>query len=239
MPYGFIKLHRKFLNWEWYSDLNTKSLFLHCILRANHTDTKWRGINIKKGSFITSLPKLHQQTGLSIQNIRTSINKLKSTGELTDKTSNKNRIITITNWNLYQNTNRQTNRQLTDNQQTTNRQLTADKNNKNENNDKNDKKSIKAKFGEFKNVKLTKIEFEKLIQIYHGNHDLLKAIEILDSYIETKGKKYKSHYAVLGKTNWVYERVYKDSKPIQKSQRRKNAETMAEELGLMRGDYVK
>jgi hypothetical protein len=150
MTQGFIKLHRKILNWEWFSDNNTFRLFIYCLLRANHQDTKWRGLIIKKGSFITSLPKLNQQTKLSIQNIRTSINKLKSTGEITDKATNKNRIITIVNWDLYQQTNRQTNSPLTDNQQTTNRQtnrqLTADKNEKKIKNDKNEKKNIDVDF---------------------------------------------------------------------------------------------
>ena len=38
-----------------------------------------------------------------------------------------------------------------------------------------------------------------------------KAIEILSSYIASSGKKYKSHYAVLGKHNWVYKRIFEES----------------------------
>ena len=44
---GWIKLHRKFLKWEWYSDINTKSLFLHLLLTANHKDKQWQGITVK------------------------------------------------------------------------------------------------------------------------------------------------------------------------------------------------
>ena len=62
-----------------------------------------------------------------MQEVRTALKHLKSTGEITDKGYNKYRIITVNNWDLYQGDNRQTNRQLTDKQQTTNRQLTADK----------------------------------------------------------------------------------------------------------------
>ena len=66
---------------------------------------------------------------------------------LTDESTNRNRLITITNWDIYQQDdcthNSQTNRQLTGNQQATNRQLTAKKECKN---NKNDKKEIKPPY---------------------------------------------------------------------------------------------
>lgn len=45
---GWIKLYRKFLNWEWYKDNNVKIIFLHLLLTANHKDKKWKGKTIKK-----------------------------------------------------------------------------------------------------------------------------------------------------------------------------------------------
>jgi type I site-specific restriction endonuclease len=110
---GFIKLYRSLLDWEWYSDTNTFRLFTHCLLRANYQDTKWKGLTIKRGSFVTSLNTLVEETHLSVQNIRTSIDKLKSTGELTSKSHSKYRIVTVNNYHLYQETNKQTNKQLT------------------------------------------------------------------------------------------------------------------------------
>jgi len=56
-------------------------------------------------------------------------------------------------------------------------------------------KDIKPKknvYGEFKNVKLTDDEYKKLEE-----KGLLKEIENLDSYIESKGAKYKNHYATI------------------------------------------
>ena len=50
-------------------------------------------------------------------------------------------------------------------------------------------------YGEFNNVKLTKEEYHKLDQA-----NLLPYIEKLSSYIASKGKKYKSHYATI--LNW-------------------------------------
>ena len=60
--------------------------------------------------------------------------------------------------------------------------------------------------GEFKNVKLTEEELKKVVENYQWYFE--DAIEALSSYLEFKGDKYKSHYAVLGKTNWVWRKVH-------------------------------
>jgi len=80
-------------------------------------------------------------------------------------------------------------------------------NNNNDNNINNNqnikKESIKEKkgFGEFGNVKLTDAEYDKLKEIYGDNIDI--AISVLDNYLASKGKRYKSHYAVMKKNGWV------------------------------------
>lgn len=122
----FIKVYRKMLDWEWYTDVNTKALFLHCLLKANWKDGSWQGQKYKRGQFITSLPSLSKETGLSIQEVRTALEHLKSTGELTDTVYSKFRVITVNFYDEYQNINRQSNRQPTGNQQDANRQPTAD-----------------------------------------------------------------------------------------------------------------
>ena len=110
---GFIKLHRQITEWEWYSNINVCRLFIHCLLKANHKDNKWQGIVIERGSFITSIENLAFETGLSGQQIRTALNKLKSTGEITSKTTNRYSVISIKNWDMYQVDNKQDNKQIT------------------------------------------------------------------------------------------------------------------------------
>ena len=46
---GWVKLHRQLLDWEWYTDINTKVVFLHCLIKANWEDKRWRGVVIKRG----------------------------------------------------------------------------------------------------------------------------------------------------------------------------------------------
>ena len=57
----------------------------------------------------------------------------------------------------------------------------------------------KTACGEFKNVLLTKNEFEKLESQYPQEFDAI--IDYLSSYIEMKGYKAKSHYLAIQK--WV------------------------------------
>lgn len=50
---GWIKLHRKITEWEWYSDANTFRVFMHLLLTANYEDKRWRNIDVKRGQIIT------------------------------------------------------------------------------------------------------------------------------------------------------------------------------------------
>lgn len=138
----YIKLFRKMLKWEWYTDVNTKTLFLHCLLKANWKDGSWHGHEYKRGQFITSLPTLAHETGLTIRQVRTALNHLKATGEVTDKIYSKFRIITVLSYDSFQGSDRQNGSQATGKRQASDRQVTADirsirniKNNKEEKED--------------------------------------------------------------------------------------------------------
>lgn len=142
---GYIKLHRKLVDWEWYDSYPEFKLFLHLLLTVNHAETEWHGEKIQRGCRITSLASLSAETGLSIQQIRTALKHLKSTGEVTSLGRAKNTLFIVVNYDLYQGNNTITNNQVTNNQQTTNKQLTTNNNDKNEKNDKNDLKEERFK----------------------------------------------------------------------------------------------
>lgn len=76
---GFINLHRKILDWEWYDDINVFRVFTHLLLTVNWTPAKWHGIEILPGQRITSREILATETGLSVRQIRTALEKLKKT----------------------------------------------------------------------------------------------------------------------------------------------------------------
>lgn len=129
---GWIKLHRQLLEWEWYGDLNTFRLFTHLLLMANHKDKKYKGLLLKAGTVITGRELLAKQTGLTVQQVRTSIDRLISTNEITNKTSPQGTIIQIVKYIDYQVlTNEVTIKQPTSNQQvTTNKNVKKVKNEK-------------------------------------------------------------------------------------------------------------
>ena len=65
-----------------------------------------------------------------------------------------------------------------------------------------EKKEEKEKYGEYKNVLLSKKEYESLQNAYSNHEELIK---FLDEYIEEKGYKSKSHYLAIRR--WVVQAV--------------------------------
>lgn len=131
----FIKLYRKFTEWEWYSDISTSRLFLHLILTVNWTDKKWQGICIERGSRVASYQVLATETGLSVKQVRTAIKKLQSTGEVAIKSTNKYSVFTVKNYDLYQAKGKQEagERQAEDKQRATTKESKEGKKEKNNN----------------------------------------------------------------------------------------------------------
>jgi hypothetical protein len=132
---GWIKLHRKFMKWEWYDKSNMVHLFLHLLLEANHDTEKWHGIQIERGQVLTGRKQLSQKTGISEQCIRTCLDRLKSTNEITIQSTKQYSVITINNYDRYQSYEKDNNQQInqeinfqsTNDQPTTNQQLTTNK----------------------------------------------------------------------------------------------------------------
>lgn len=126
---GFVVLHRSLLSWGWHADPSTGWLFVNLIMMANCAPVEWKGIKIERGQLVTGRKALAEQTGLSEQSIRTALNHLKSTGEITIESTNKYSLITLVNYRKFQDipetsTNKPTSK-LTSNQPATNQQLTT------------------------------------------------------------------------------------------------------------------
>ncbi len=139
---GWVKLHRKLLRSPLYKSLNSKQrdVMIQCFLLANHEETEWGwGREIYKclpGQFITSLESLKSYCAKDIQisTIRSTMIKLELHKFLTNKSTKTGRLITIVNWDKYQNdenksTNKSTDIQQTFNIESTNKS-TTNKNNK-------------------------------------------------------------------------------------------------------------
>lgn len=131
----YIKLYRSLIDWEWYKNINTKVLFIHMLLKANWKDGRFEGKIIPRGSFVSSLSKLSDETDLTIREVRTAISHLENSGELTSKRHSKYSVFTIKNYDLYQGSDNQStiNRHSDDIQTTTIEEYKEIKNKRNNN----------------------------------------------------------------------------------------------------------
>ena len=102
MPDGWIKIHRKFQEWEWYDKSEMVHIFLHLLLNASASDKAWHGKEIKRGQVITGRKRISAETGISERTVRTCFQRLIETGEIEVKTTNKYSIVTICNYERYQ-----------------------------------------------------------------------------------------------------------------------------------------
>ena len=141
---GWIKMFRRFLEWEWYDQTSMVRLFLHILLKANYEDKKWHGVVIKRGQFVTSFANLSAETGLSLQVVRSCLDKLQRTGEVNKQSTSQYTIITVCKYADYQ--------QIEDVEQKTNNiQITSEQqaSNKRVTNEQQQHKNIRKK--EYKN----------------------------------------------------------------------------------------
>lgn len=202
---GFIQLHRKLLEWEWYTDTNTKALFIHILLKANHADKQWRGVNIKRGSFITSVSKLSLETGLSIKNVRTALKHLEETNEVARSTSSINTTITVLNYDNYQTGGKVGASELANKGQGRGKVGATTNNYNNENNDN----------------KLSKEDFSLIFRTYKPNYRVLPDMDTLeykrcDKVVKELGsveeviKVIKEYFQYLATEDWRKPKGFKE-----------------------------
>lgn len=99
---GYIKLYRSLLNWEWYDDINTKTVFLHLLLTVSIAESQWHGITVPRGSRVSSYAVLASETKLSVDKVRTAIKHLETTGEITRCKHPKYTVFTVNNYDKFQ-----------------------------------------------------------------------------------------------------------------------------------------
>jgi len=123
---GYIYLWKQILNTSFYTNPNACHLAIHLLLKANWEEKKivfdGRELVIKRGEHLTGRKKLSEETGLSEQEIRTSIKILKKVGFLTSKSTNQFSIISIVKYDQFQTS---STKYLTNQQPATNQPLTS------------------------------------------------------------------------------------------------------------------
>ncbi len=111
-------MFRQITDWELYKDINSKVLFLHLLLTAAYTDyTTSDGFVVHAGCCFTSIRQLADETGLSIRQVRTALERLEATHSLTQQTTHRGTLIKVEKWAFFQGEREKATQQTT--QQTT------------------------------------------------------------------------------------------------------------------------
>ena len=207
---GYIKLHRRILDWEWYKDSNTKNIFIHLLLNACYDDCRFMGQSVSKGEYITSLSRISRDLNIPVRQVRTSIKRLVQTGEIDTQTTNKYTKVTICNYESYQVEERKTRTKKTSKRQANDTPKTSINKNiiKKENKNNIFYKQCLSDLSWAEVVcmqnQLTKNALDKLLGVFH-NH------LIMTDEVKSTIKDFKSHFV-----NWLkYNKNFtiKDSGP--------------------------
>ncbi|MCI7654416.1 MAG: hypothetical protein MSS51_09105 [Bacteroidales bacterium] len=102
MAEGWIKLHRKITEWEWYKSPSVRCIFMHLLLTANTKDGRYKGHVIKRGQRLTSVNILARENGLSAATVKRTLKRLEETGEIKKEHFMNGSLITVIRFGEYQ-----------------------------------------------------------------------------------------------------------------------------------------
>ncbi|SEV81598.1 hypothetical protein [[Clostridium] fimetarium] len=205
---GWVKLHRQLLDkpiWKC-STPEQKVILITLLMMVSHKPNEWNWngekYTIKPGQCITSLKSITENSGLgiSIKNVRTAIDKFEKYEFLANKSTNKNRLITILNWELYQ-----VKENESANKSASNRQATG-----NYQECKNEKKIDIAHFDTFWNAyprKISKGTARKAFEKLKVTEELLK---IMLRVLESQSKQWKDKQFIPYPATWLNSRRWED-----------------------------
>ena len=192
---GYVKLHRKMFDWEWWDDINTFRLFVTILLLANWKPKRWRGRVIPRGSCWTSITELAKKSGLTYQQTRTSYFKLISTGEITDKVTSRGRLVTVANYDVYQLDEQKATNKITDknadNQQTINQQSNRQATTTKEHKEYKEQKEIKQQQERGRSTMIDLMEIlsvEEVAELGRKYEDISALLDEVEADINVKGK---------------------------------------------------
>jgi hypothetical protein len=130
MQRGYVKLWRKSIDAGWLSNHKLWAFWCWALMKASHKEYDMvvgcQQVHLMPGEFIFGLNKASEELEMSIRSIRTILDFLKKSKNMTIKTTNKFSIISIVNWDTYQSDKNENDNQ-NDKQPTNNRQTTDNK----------------------------------------------------------------------------------------------------------------
>ena len=140
---GWVKLHRKMLdNPIIMKDAEHLAVWMYLLLNATHAEYpalfKGKKITLQPGQLITGRKSIASTLCVSESKVTRILSAFESEQQIEQLTSNKNRLISVVNWDKYQIFDQQNEQQMNNNWTTTEQQVNTNKKNKNVKNVKNE-----------------------------------------------------------------------------------------------------
>lgn len=128
MSNGYVKIHRKLLdNPIVMKDIEHLAVWIYLLLHATHKEMNvifnGKKIMLKSGQLITGARAIAKDLEINKDKVQRILNEYKTDTQIDTLTSPKGRLITILNWEKYQNCDTQIDTQLIHNCDTTDTQL--------------------------------------------------------------------------------------------------------------------
>lgn len=101
-PSTFIKLDRKLLEWRWFQNPKTLSVWVWLLLSVNAFPKEYEKETIGRGEIATSYADIGKAVHQTVSEVRTALKHLKDTGEINVKATAKGQIIRVLGYDKYQ-----------------------------------------------------------------------------------------------------------------------------------------
>ena len=99
---GWIKIHRKILEWQHFQEPNVFAVFMYLLLSANTKDGWDRGDRVTRGQSCATVNEMSKKLKLSRPTVHKAIKKLEMSGEIVRKKVKFRCFTTIRNYAKYQ-----------------------------------------------------------------------------------------------------------------------------------------
>lgn len=99
---GFIVIDRKIQDWKWWGNTNAMSIWLYLLVGANWKDGYWHGLEVKRGSLITSKVKMAELLRINRRTIDHWLKVFADEGQIIYQCTSNYTAITIVNYDKYQ-----------------------------------------------------------------------------------------------------------------------------------------
>ena len=194
---GWIKLNRKILDWRWYHDENTFRVFLHLLLIANVKDGGYLSDTIHRGEVVVTIGNIAKALKITYNQTRKALEHLKETNEITTTSRSKYLIVSILNYDKYQDNHTQstTKAQPSHNQSTTTSQVLS--NNIRNKEDKNIyiyDEGVKQDFG---GVFLTDDEWDELRGYVNDDGAFIDIIDRVGDWLADNPRPKEKHKSIV------------------------------------------